>query len=196
MSQLSVKMLIQSDSQRYGGKNSWFGRLRTKFVYPSFRYTCEHRKVHRYIEEGKRGIGYYYHRYKLLRYSIKFGYQINAETKVGPGLYLGHRGTVIVNGNAVLGANVNLATGVTIGQENRGKRKGCPTIGNSVWIGSNAVIVGKITIGDNVLIAPGTYVNFDVPSNSIVVGSPVKIIPNEAATEGYIQRPYEQITVD
>lgn len=110
--------------------NSWLGRLRTKLVYPSFRYTCEHRKVHRYIEEGKRGIGYYYHRYKLLKYSIKFGYQINAETKVGPGLYFGHRGTVIVNGNAVLGANVNLATGVTIGQENRGKRKGCPTIGN------------------------------------------------------------------
>ena len=59
-------------------------------------------------------------------------------------------------------------------------------IGNNVWIGANSVIVGKVKIGSNVLIAPNTYINFDVPDNSIVLGSPGNIIPKENAVEGYI----------
>lgn len=73
-----------------------------------------------------------------------------------------------------------------IGQENRGKRKGTPIIGNEVWIGANAVIVGNIKIGNDVLIAPLSYVNFDVPDHSIVVGNPAKIISKEFATKDYI----------
>lgn len=53
-------------------------------------------------------------------------------------------------------------------------------------MGANAVIVGNIRIGNDVLIAPGAYVNFDVPSHSIVLGNPAKIISRENATEGYI----------
>ena len=81
-----------------------------------------------------------------------------------------------------------MAPGVTIGQENRGKRKGCPVIGDNCWIGTNAVIVGKITIGNDVLIAPLSFVNFDVPSHSIVIGNPAKIIHKENATHEYINR--------
>jgi serine O-acetyltransferase len=55
-----------------------------------------------------------------------------------------------------------------------------------VWIGANAVIVGGITIGSNVLIAPNSYVNFDVPANSVVVGNPGAIYATERATEAYI----------
>lgn len=73
-----------------------------------------------------------------------------------------------------------------IGQENRGKRKGTPIIGNEVWIGANAVIVGNVKIGNDVLIAPLSYVNFDVPDHSIVVGNPAKIISKEFATKDYI----------
>ena len=75
---------------------------------------------------------------------------------------------------------------VTIGQESRGKRKGSPKIGDNVWIGTNAVIVGNITIGNDVLIAPLAHVNFDVPDHSIVIGNPAKIIRRENATAGYI----------
>lgn len=75
---------------------------------------------------------------------------------------------------------------MTIGQENRGIRKGVPVIGNEVWIGINATIVGKITIGDDVLIAPNSYVNCDIPSHSVVFGNPCVIKYREKATEGYI----------
>lgn len=76
---------------------------------------------------------------------------------------------------------------MTIGRENRGKREGSPKIGDCVWIGTNAVVVGKIEVGDDVLIAPGAYVNFDVPPHSVVVGNPGKIIPRESAAEKYIE---------
>lgn len=77
-------------------------------------------------------------------------------------------------------------TVITIGQENRGSRKGVPTIGDNVWIGVNATIIGKITIGDDVLIAPNSYVNCDVPSHSVVFGNPCTIKPKVGATDGYI----------
>ena len=67
-------------------------------------------------------------------------------------------------------------------------RQVTPVIGNEVWIGINAAIVGKITIGDDVLIAPNSYVNCDVPSHSIVFGNPCIIKHRENATEGYINR--------
>jgi serine O-acetyltransferase len=114
------------------------------------------------------------------------GLEIPSNLSVGKGLYIGHPYNITINGTAVLGKNINIHKGVTIGQENRGKKKGAPTIGNNVWIGINSIIVGKITIGDDVLIAPGAYVNCNVPSHSIVLGNPCKIIPKENATQDYI----------
>lgn len=75
---------------------------------------------------------------------------------------------------------------LSIGYERRGKRQGAPTIGNNVWIGSNAVIVGKVEVGSDILIAPGAFVNFDVPDHSIVIGNPGVIIRKENATKGYM----------
>lgn len=60
------------------------------------------------------------------------------------------------------------------------------TIHDKCWIGTNSVIVGNITIGEDCLIAPLSFVNFDVPSHSIVIGNPARIIPKENATVGYI----------
>lgn len=90
------------------------------------------------------------------------------------------------NGKVKIGANCNIHKNVTIGQESRGKRNGAPIIGDCVWMGINATIVGKITIGDDVMIAPNSFVNCDVPSHSIVYGNPCVIRPKENATEGYI----------
>lgn len=120
------------------------------------------------------------------RMERRYGLEISHWPKIGEGFYLGHAYGITVNPNAVIGRNCNLHKGVTIGQENRGKRKGAPELGDCVWVGANSTIVGKVTIGDDVLVAPNTYVNCDVPSHSIVIGSPCKVIPRNGATEGYI----------
>lgn len=117
-------------------------------------------------------------------FTYRYGFQIGG--KIGPGFYIGHFGTIIVSADAVIGKNCNISPGVTIGRDHRGKRRGAPKIGDYVWIGTNAVIVGNVEIGNDILIAPNTFVNFDVPDHSIVVGNPARIIPRENATEGYI----------
>ena len=75
---------------------------------------------------------------------------------------------------------------MTIGRENRGIRMGSPKIGNYVWVGMNSTIVGNVTIGNDVLIAPNSFVNFDVPDHSVVIGNPAIIHYREGATENYI----------
>ncbi len=80
--------------------------------------------------------------------------------------------------------------GVTIGSISRGKLKACPTIGNRVWIGPNAVVGGNIEIGDDVLIAPLTFVNKDIPDNAVVSGNPCKI-NNYNGSHDYIKNLYK-----
>ena len=99
-------------------------------------------------------------------------------TSIGEGLYLGHHGPVVINQGAVIGANCNIAQNVTIGMENRGLRKGCPAIGDKV---------GKVSIGDDVMIAPNAFVNCNVPSHTVVFGNPCILKHRDHATEGYIK---------
>lgn len=128
-----------------------------------------------------------YYTVKLKLMSYKTEIQIPARTKIDEGFYIGHTGRVIIHPDAKLGKNINVGTGVTIGYENRGKRKGAPVFEGNCWIGTNSVVVGKVRIGEDVMIAPLTFVNFDVPPHSIVVGNPAKIIQKENATECYIE---------
>ncbi|MFR4506256.1 MAG: serine acetyltransferase [Catenibacterium sp.] len=120
-----------------------------------------------------------------LRAARKYGLEI-LSNNIGPGLYLGHAHNINVSPLAKIGKNCNLNKGCTIGRENRGKRIGAPTLGDDVWVGSNCMVVGNIHIGNDVLIAPNAYVNFDVPDHSIVIGNPAKIIKKENATDSYI----------
>ena len=122
----------------------------------------------------------------LLMVGKKHGIEIDYPVKIGKGFYINHPYCITINDKVVIGRNCNLHKGVTIGQENRGIRKGTPTIGNNVWIGMNSTIVGSINIGNDVLIAPNTYLNSDVPDHSIVIGSPAKIISRNNATDCYI----------
>ena len=119
-------------------------------------------------------------------FSFLYKVEIPLSTKIGDGLYIGHQYCITINEKVTIGTNCNIHKGVTLGQENRGTKKGCPKIGNDVWIGINSTIVGKIKIGDDVLIAPNSYINTDVPSHSVVLGNPCKIIQKNNATESYI----------
>lgn len=127
-----------------------------------------------------------YYRWRLRNYRLKYGLEIFPSCEIGKGLYLGHPYNITINPGAVIGDNCNIHKGVVIGTENRGPRKGAPVIGNNVWIGINAAIVGHIRIGDDVLIAPCSFVNQDVPSHSVVFGNPCIIKHCDNATEGYV----------
>ena len=169
----SFKKMYDSDMYRYGPNGA--RRYMRKFSY-YFRKsaTCKNKILKSY------------YRFMFRSICAKHGLEIPAQANIGKGLYIGHPYNITINPDAVLGENINIHKGVTIGQENRGVRKGAPTIGNQVWIGINATIVGNITIGNDVLIAPNSYVNCNVPSHSVVIGNPCKIIPRENATEEYI----------
>lgn len=169
---LEWKSSFNADMYRYGG--SKIDRYIKKWDY-YFR-KCQ----------GSRGIIQKIYHVLLLKHSRKHGIEIDYPVKIGPGLFIAHPYGITINDNCVIGNNCNIHKGVTIGQENRGKRKGTPIIGDRVWIGMNSTIVGNIRIGNGVLIAPNSYLNCDVPNNSIVIGNPARIIYRENATEQYI----------
>lgn len=135
---------------------------------------------------GKKSISRIWSKIVLMIYRNLFGIEIFPGTKIGKGLYIGHPFNITINPEAEIGDNCNIHKGVVIGMENRGERKGAPHIGNNVWIGINAAVVGKITIGDDVLIAPCSYVNCDIPAHSVVFGNPCIIKHRDNATECYI----------
>src|SRR6266487_3213199 len=74
---------------------------------------------------------------------IVAGITLPYQASIGPGLYIGHYGNIILSTGAVIGHTCNLSQGVTIGVSGRGERRGVPRIGNRVYIGANAVVVGK-----------------------------------------------------
>lgn len=179
---------IKADLYRYDKRMGLSGFISAWFI-PGFRYTYLLRKSKQFRK--KHPLGFLF-RILLRHYSIIYGYQIYPNTTIGEGFYIGHWGPIVINGHAIIGKNCNVANGVTIGQENRGNRKGAPVLGDNVWIGTNAVLVGKIHIGDHVMIAPNAFVNMDIPPNSIAVGNPAKIIKKENTTEAYIENIYDR----
>ena len=118
-------------------------------------------------------------------FSRKYGIEIQTK-KIGKGLYLGHPYNITVGGNVIIGKYCSLHKGCTIGAENRGRRAGAPVLGDRVYIGINATVVGNIHIGNDVLIAPNSFVNFDVPDHSVVLGNPATVHHKVNATKGYI----------
>lgn len=180
---MSDKSIIQKDFYRESGK--WLSTLEIwkKCINPNLHFIYILRKCQQHPKKSLKGL---FWRLVLRKHQIKYGFQIYPETQIGAGLYLGHWGALVINPQVKIGKNCNIAQGVTIGQQNRGKNQGAPEIGDNVWIGPNAVIVGKIRIGTNVLIAPNAYVNFDVPSNAVVTGNPATVSAKENATLGYI----------
>jgi len=112
---------------------------------------------------------------------------ISHRTSIGRGFYIGHIREIIINDRAVIGDNCNISQGVTIGEANRGPRKGTPVIGNNVYIGPGAKIIGAVHIGNNVAVGANCVVTRDVPDGAVVVGVPGRVISYEGS-KGYIIR--------
>lgn len=183
-----ARAAIRKDLFRYGRrrgfKQQWVSIVRS----PGFRFTY----VLRRAQAASNPLSRLFWRWMHRKYMIRYGFQIPVSTEIGEGFYLGHFGTVVINGGATLGSYCNLSPGVVIGRTNRGEQKGVPQIGSHVYIGANAVIVGGISVGNDVLIAPNAYVNKDVPAHTLVLGNPAKYIPQEEATRGYVNHIWEE----
>lgn len=154
-------------------------RHNVRFTYYFRRYT-----------QAKTRVVRFFFRFMLYRLSRKYGLEVSPNAKIGPGLYLCHPYNITIGNGVVIGKNCTLYKGCTLGVDYRGKRTGAPTLGDDVFVGLNAAVIGRVSIGNDVLIAPGAYVNFDVPSHSIVLGNPGKVIAKENATEGCIFHKY------
>lgn len=110
---------------------------------------------------------------RLRKLSYKTGFQIPPNV-LGKGVTIWHWGYIVINELAKLGDNCVLNPGIIIGHKEPGSTP--PQIGNNVFVGAGAKIIGNITIGNNVTIAPNSSVVHDIPDNCVVAGSPAKII--------------------
>ena len=107
---------------------------------------------------------------------ILTGISISREARIGPGFYIGHFGQIFIGKDAKIGAYCNVSQGVTIGKFGRGTQRGTPRLGDRVWIGANAVLAGKLSVGDDAVIAANSLVICDVSESSVMMGVPAKCI--------------------
>jgi serine O-acetyltransferase len=119
------------------------------------------------------------------------GVGIAPQATIGPGLYIGHFGEVIVNGDAVLGNNINLSQGVTIGVAGRGERRGNPVIGDRVYVAPGAKLIGPVTVGDDVAIGANAVVTRDVADRAVVGGVPARVIGGNGSFDFVFYRSME-----
>lgn len=147
-----------------------------------WKYIC----CYRHYQCNRDNIWGKYYLKNMERLENRTGFNFEGNPSIGDGFIIGHWGKIVINGQAQFGSWFFVTHGVTIGRDIRGKRAGVPTFGNRVCIRANSTVVGKVNIGNDVLIAPNTFVNFDVPDHSVVVGNPAVIHHRENATEGHI----------
>lgn len=107
---------------------------------------------------------------------IFLGVALSAGNDIGPGFYIGHTGAVRIHPDVKIGKNFSLGPGVLIGTRGGGK-EGVATIGDNVYIGVGAKILGKVFIGDNARVGANAVVLEDIPTNATAVGMPARIIP-------------------
>ena len=142
------------------------------FLYPCFKALIYY-KISHYFYKKKH---YLIARYLSEKAKRKTGIEIHPGAKIGRGLFIDHGMGVVIGETAIIGDNVTMYHGVTLGGTGKEKGKRHPTIGDNVFIGCGAKILGNINIGDNVKIGANAVVLKDVPSKATVVGIPGKIV--------------------
>lgn len=178
------KKFVTADLRSLGVKNRYNYLMLNEIVLFQVRL----RRLEFAINCSKNPLRILTRRYLYRRIAIKLGISISPNT-FGPGLSIAHRGTIVVNGGARIGANCRLHTGVNIGTE-AGKVDSAPTIGDNCYIGPGAKIFGKIEIGPNSVIGANAVVNKSWPDgNQTVAGVPAKVI-SKATSEGLLIRGY------
>jgi serine O-acetyltransferase len=148
------------------------GWLDVVLSYPGFHAITAHRAIHalwnRRVPLLPRLLAEIVHRVT--------GIDIHPGATIGPGFFIDHGTGVVIGGTAIVGRDVTIYQGVTLGGTSLQRKKRHPTIGDNVTVGSGAAVLGDITIGENVKIGANSVVVKDVPPNSTVVGIPGRVV--------------------
>lgn len=154
------------------------------FLYPSFKVMIYYRMAHRlYLKKH-----YFLARWISQKGVRKTGIEIHPGAKIGKGFFIDHGNGVIIGETTIIGDNVTLYQGVTLGGTGKEQGKRHPTIGNNVMISTGAKVLGSFTIGDNSKIGAGSVVLKEVPPNSTVVG-----VPGRVVKRGNVSLPQEEM---
>lgn len=142
------------------------------FLYPSFRVILRYRLAHKlYLKKH-----YFLARWISQRGARKTGIEIHPGATIGRGLFIDHGSGVIIGETTVIGDNVTLYQGVTLGGTGKEQGKRHPTLEDNVMVSAGAKILGSFTIGENSKIGAGSVVLEEVPPNCTVVGVPGRIV--------------------
>lgn len=181
-----LRQLLAADLQRYAGKSSVKAFLKHFLLTPGFKCTVWVRLTG-YLKVAPPFLRllYYPSKFLLIKSRYKFGIVIPEYMVIGPGLFINRFGGIYFHGDAIIGSNVNVTHGVVLGYMNRGPKKGSPTIGNEVFLGSGAKIIGNLKLGDRCAVGANAVVTKDFPEESVVGGIPAKLLSSEGS-EGYI----------
>lgn len=185
----ALRALIAADLHRYAGRTGTKPFLKHFMFTPGFKCvtvirTCGWLRTKRFAAFGL----YPLSKMLMLRLRHKYGIVIPEYTVIGPGLFINRFSGIFVNGDAIIGANVNMTHGTVLGQLNRGPRAGNPVVGDRVFFGSGAKVIGLIRIGDDSSVGANAVVTKDVPPQSSVGGVPAKILSSDGGSQGYINR--------
>lgn len=162
--------------------------MRHYFFTPGFKYSVvmrlsgcmKQRPVMRYAL-------YPFFKLLLLRFRYKYGIAIPEYTKIGPGFFINRFGNIMVNGDAIIGANCNITHGAMLGQMNRGAKQGSPILGDDVFLAAGCKVIGRIHIGNRAAVGANAVVTKDVADDAAVGGIPAKTLSMKGS-EGYINR--------
>lgn len=144
-------------------------------LYPSFKVMLSYRKAHRLYEKGH----YFRARRISQKAARKTGIEIHPGAVIGKGFFIDHGSGVIIGETTIIGNNVTLYQGVTLGGTGKETGKRHPTLCDNVMVSAGAKIIGSFTIGENSKIGAGSVVLEEVPPNCTVVGVPGRIVKRD-----------------
>lgn len=141
-------------------------------LYPSFRVMLSYRKAHKLYEKG-----HFFRARRISQKAVrKTGIEIHPGAVIGKGFFIDHGSGVVIGETTIIGNNVTLYQGVTLGGTGKEGGKRHPTLCDNVMVSAGAKIIGSFTIGENSKIGSGSVVLEEVPENCTVVGVPGRIV--------------------
>lgn len=141
-------------------------------LYPSFKVMLHYRLAHRLYQKGH----YFWARWISQRAARRTGIEIHPGATIGKGFFIDHGTGVIIGETTIIGDNVTLYQGVTLGGTGKETGKRHPTLEDNVMVSAGAKVIGSFTVGKNSKIGAGSVVIEEVPPNCTVVGVPGHIV--------------------